>query len=187
MEALIAPGGQLDIYKSKVEKSAAYNFEKWGMSDLGQYNMEEEESKTEKKVLTYDEEIERLRGWIKERMDWVNQNLNSIAPQECTVKFVADGKILKTATEYIGKTISSFPRVPQKKGYVFAGWTTAYHMDFEEYLKYIDCTEEELAEFMEKDEIADLKKKWIQLRGTFYRNGCLGEICNIDCRLYSGR
>ena len=73
LEELVKDGGQLDIYKKRVEKSAAYNFEKWGMSPLNDDN--EKDGKT---GLTYDQEIERLRGWIKERMNWVEKNINSL-------------------------------------------------------------------------------------------------------------
>lgn len=117
LEELVKDGGQLDIYKKRVEKSAAYNFEKWGMSPLNDDN--EKDGKT---GLTYDQEIERLRGWIKERMNWVEKNINSLVPIQCTVKYVADGKTVATTTEYIGKKIHDFPKVPKKKGYVFTGW-----------------------------------------------------------------
>ena len=67
VEELIKDGGQLDKYKEKVKQSALYNFEKWGISPI---NYNEGDSAVN---LTYDQEVERLRSWIKERLNWVDK------------------------------------------------------------------------------------------------------------------
>lgn len=166
MEELIAPGGQLDTYASQMKITAKYNFEKWGMSELG-WEFDEEDKESD--PLTYDEEIERLRGWIRERINWVDRNVDSLVPVECTVQFKADGKLIATQTEYVGKTIQKMPQAPEKKGYEFSGWEVSYHMTFEEYLKYMDLTEEDLKYEFDEEEIKDLKKNGYNYEGEFGR------------------
>lgn len=161
LEELVKDGGQLDIYKKRVEKSAAYNFEKWGMSPLNYDNEKEGETN-----LTYDQEIERLRGWIKERMDWVDKNVNSLVPTPCTVKYVADGKTIATSTEYIGKKIHNFPKVPKKKGYVFTGWQVKYHLTYDEYIAlYPDVLEQDDKDT--KELLEQIKKNGYDYEGDF--------------------
>lgn len=182
---LIMPGGQLDKYKDEMVKTAAYNFEKWGMSDLGQDDMEEDSKGNN--YLTYDQEIERLRGWIKERTEWVDKNVASIVPQPCKVKFMADNKVIATKDEYIGKTISSFPTAPKKKGYVFVGWNAHFHMNFKEYLSYIGSTEEDLSEFMEPEEIKNLKKNGYDFDGEFSSSDILVKDTTLTAKYISER
>lgn len=155
------------------------------MSDLGQDDMEEDSKGN--KYLTYDQEIERLRGWINERTEWVDKNVASIVPQPCKVKFMADNKVIATKDEYIGKTVSSFPTAPKKKGYVFAGWNAHFHMNFKEYLSYIGSTEEDLSEFMEPEEIKNLKKNGYDFDGEFSSTDILVKDTTLTAKYISER
>lgn len=98
------------------------------MSDLGQDDMEEDSKGNN--YLTYDQEIERLRGWIKERTEWVDKNVASIVPQPCKVKFMADNKVIATKDVYIGKTVSSFPTAPKKKRLCFCRMECSFPYEF---------------------------------------------------------
>ncbi|MCR5704116.1 MAG: CotH kinase family protein [Eubacterium sp.] len=158
---LVREGGQLDQYAEQMKVTAKYNFEKWGMSDLGDLD---ENTKT----LTYEEEIERLRQWILQRMEWVDENVQKLYPVECQVKFVADGKTIATQTEYVGKPLSAQPKVPEKKGFVFVGWNTQYHLTYEEYLQYNNMTAKDLENVWEKEEIENLKKNGYTYQGEFF-------------------
>lgn len=161
VEELIKDGGQLDKYKEKVKQSALYNFEKWGISPI---NYNEGDSAVN---LTYDQEVERLRSWIKERLNWVDKNIKTLSPTPCTVKYVANGKTIYTGKEYIGKKLSNIPTVPKKKGYEFTGWTTKYHLTYDEYIiLHPDLSTDDLDDET-KAELEDIKKKGYDYEGDF--------------------
>lgn len=156
LEKLIEDGGQLDSYGKELSTSAKYNFEKWGMSELGQ-----------NENLTYEQEIDRLKTWIEKRMEWVDNNVQLIIPRECTITYLVNGKTYTTQKGIVGKSIEKFPSEPKKKGYVFAGWWADYSIDFEEYLKANGITLEDLREDFTEKEIKDLMKNGFRYKGYF--------------------
>ncbi len=149
MVELVKEGGQLDKYKEQMEITARYNFEKWGMSDIGfwwdDYYGESEESPATQ--LTYDEEIERLREWINLRIDWVDENVDSLEPREATLKFVVDGQEYATRTVSAGDCLTDMPQSPEKEGYVFIGWEKSLEYTYEELLDALGLTQSQVEEF----------------------------------------
>lgn len=175
LNELIAEGGQLDKYKARIEKSVNYNVEKFGMSPLG-YDEDDDviydESDTPAPiVLTYDQEIERLRTWITDRENWVDTHVEFVSPQECTLTYKVDGKVYATKTALVGKTIGETVGFPKKDGYIFTGWETSYHLTYDQYLRYLGMSEDEMEESYDEEELADLKAN-----GYTYS----GEISNYD-------
>lgn len=114
-------GGQLDQYKEKVSTSQQYDFEKWGF-----YNFDEEFNQCS----TYQEEVDRFKNWIRKRVQWIDENVNSLIPAEYKVTFKNDGKKYGEQTVLSNDGLTEFPKEPKKKGYVFAGW---YDGDGERY------------------------------------------------------
>ncbi len=127
---LIKDGGVLDQYADELTISANNNFDKWGFTDFdyddNDFDLDVDEvltKDTNKDQLTYPEEIERLKTWIQYRMDWVDENLDSIAPHDITVTYKVDGEVYATKTEKSGRGISDIPAAPTApEGYIFAGW-----------------------------------------------------------------
>ena len=90
-----------------------------------------------------------------------------MSPTPCTVKYVANGKTIYTGKEYIGKKLSNIPTVPKKKGYEFAGWTTKYHLTYDEYIiLHPDLSTDDLDDET-KAELEDIKKKGYDYEGDF--------------------
>ena len=174
IDELTKAGGQLDIYKKRFETSVNYNIEKFGMSPLSYEDGDDiidEGGEGEVVTLTYDEEIERLRTWITDRENWVDNHVNLLTPKECTITYNVDGKTYATKTAYVGKSINASVSIPKKKGYYFDGWYTSYHLTFDQYLEYMNMSESDLQDEMDADEIAQLKTN-----GYSYS----GEVKNSD-------
>lgn len=111
LQSLCAPGGMLDQYYGQIATACQYDQEKWGMHSFGQ-----------EKDLTLEEEKERLKQWILNRTAWIGQNVETLVPTECTVKFLSEGKLCETRKILMGSPIDSLPTPPARKGYVFTGW-----------------------------------------------------------------
>lgn len=157
LEEVVKPGGQLDYYKNRMSATAAYNFEELGMSPLNySWDSYYSDSGTNNN-LTYDQEIERLRTWIKDRMTWVDENVNDLIPQTVSVPFKVDGKVYKTLKGVVGDAIGTLPKAPAKKGYTFKEWQATVKLSFDEYINEFglyDSYEEEIDE----DLIESIKK-----------------------------
>lgn len=110
-------GGQLDKYYEELTISQRYDFEKWGAYNF--YWGEEEEGST---ALTFRQEADRFKTWIRKRVAWIDENVSSLVPVECTITYLSDGKVYSTQKAISGKMLSGLPKEPAKKGYVFAGW-----------------------------------------------------------------
>ncbi len=142
---LCRDGGQLDKYGKELEISKRYDYEKWGFYDLSW----EEEDKTP--ALTFQQEIARLKNWIQKRVAWIDENVNSLIPVECTISYRVNGKVYSTQKINSGKMITELPKDPKKKGYVFAGW---YGKEYGE--------EFQVTEGFFVSESLTLKAKWIK-------------------------
>lgn len=122
--AACADGGQIDIYSEKQYESQKHNYEVWEKySDVyGIFWEEDFEGGNAVSSITYDSEVKRLKEWVKERVDWIDENLPKLKKEYCTVKFVVDD--LEAATVQVEKdsVIGQFPEEPAKADYVFDGW-----------------------------------------------------------------
>lgn len=120
----------MDKYYEELAISQRYDFEKWGAFEL--YWFEETDTSN---ALTFRQEVDRLKTWIKNRVAWIDENVNTLVPMECTITYLVSGKTYSTQKIYSGKMISALPKEPKKKGYVFVGWYG------EEYGEEIQVTE----------------------------------------------
>ncbi len=129
VEYVTKDGGLLDQYYEQLKTAREYDHEKWGSYGNDYFDEGTEEEEAKKPDRTYSEEVEQLRGWIKSRTAWVNDNYkDNIRPLPYKVKFKANNKVIKTRTVFAGDPIGDLPNAPKKDGYVFAGW---YYMGFE--------------------------------------------------------
>lgn len=152
MEAC-ADGGQIDIYSKKQYESQKHNYEIWDKySDVyGIYWEEGSDEANAVSSITYDSEVERLKEWVKGRVDWIDENLKKLKKEYCTVKFMVDD--LEAASIQVERegVVREFPETPVKDGYVFDGW---YVTSEEEEYKY---------QFTESDYVTEdlvVKAKW---------------------------
>lgn len=131
LQAAIAEGGILDQYAAEIDVSQKNNFDMWGFTDFGgdwsddAYGDEDDDATTE--PLTYEEEIERLREWTAGRIAWIDDNLDSIAPEAITLTFMVDGKEYDTLQARSGRPVEMLPDAPKAPaGKVFGGWGCEY-------------------------------------------------------------
>lgn len=158
--AMLADGGMLDKYYDNLKTSASYNFEKYGMTDLDYNNSEDDNNK--KIVLTYEQELERLKSWVSQRLKWVDENIVNVkANKLCTLTYKVDNKVYATDEVY-SRNNSTLPKAPTKKGYLFKCWNTAYTLSYDEYISYFGYPED-----MSDEEIEDLKKYGYTYEGPF--------------------
>lgn len=178
LQQLTAPGGQLDLYAADMDITARYNFEKLGPSPI-------DDSAEEAPDLNYDQEITRLKNWIDQRLEWVDNNVAKLEPVETTVTFKDDkGNVIATRTGIVGKKLRDIPNAPEKKGYTFDGWEYTYIMNLDFILQIHGCkTEEELrAELLEEgmtkaevDDFIETYKKGEEVTGFFDRDTSIEE------------
>ena len=144
LEYVIQENGLLDQYYEMLYDARQYDYEKWGQYDEywgGDYGYADipdgmlENIKDIEDIIpddggdeppaprTYKEEMDQLKSWIRERIDWVDAHVNELIPKPCTVKFVANKKVVATKTLISGDMLGKLPKGPAKKGYTFFGWT----------------------------------------------------------------
>jgi uncharacterized repeat protein (TIGR02543 family) len=151
-------GGQIDIYSKKQYESQKTNYQIWEKySDRygheWYYTNGKNEGESVSNQITYDSEVERLKLWVKQRVGWIDENLNDLKRTYYTVKFMVD------ETEYISEqigendTIGIFPAVPEKEGYQFDGWYATKETEAGSY-KY------QLTENIKITEDITVKAKW---------------------------
>ncbi len=111
-------GGQIDIYAARQYESQKHNYEIWK-----QYSSEHWEGDSgESQEITYDSEVERFKSWIKERVDWIDDNLSRLRKQYFEVKFLVDNTEYSSVYVEENSTITGLPAEPVKAGYIFQGW-----------------------------------------------------------------
>lgn len=126
-------GGQIDKYSEKQYQSQKANYAilpKYSDTYMdGDIDYEELSNKND---ITYDSEEKRLKNWIIERVNWIDQNLDSIKTEYHTVKFMI-GKKEYAKVLCNSKDGVELPVEPVKKGYVFKGWFTTIKEGKESY------------------------------------------------------
>lgn len=123
LNQVIEKGGILDQYRDEIALSANSNFDTWGYTDFY------EDPDANKVKLDFEQEIERLRTWIINRMNWVDQNLEAVTPSEIHLTFMVDGQVYAERTTYSGRPLSNFPEAPTSDNpeRVFGGWLYTVH------------------------------------------------------------
>ena len=135
----IKDGGIIDTYSQKQYASQKANYyvnKMYSQDDILEYNdvlkdivndmkIDENIGKTTENMakITYDSEEQRLKQWIRERIDWIDKNISSINDYCASRQFVfmVNGKTYATV-DYIFDTGVELPKEPTKKGYSFCGW-----------------------------------------------------------------
>lgn len=162
-------GGQIDIYSKKQYESQKANYDIWPKySDNyggdwwfdGDGNPEEMITQP----VTYDSEVERLKTWIKQRVEWIDANLNSLKRTYYNVKFMVDDMEYVTVPVIENGSVGVLPAAPVKEGYVFEGWYVTAEANGESYeyaLTENTTINEELvvkAKWKEKSEVLPVQK-----------------------------
>lgn len=62
-----------------------------------------------------------MKTWIADRVDWIDNNLDTIAPKPVTLTYMVDGEVYKKVTTTSTKE-NDIPSAPTKEGYIFTGW-----------------------------------------------------------------
>jgi uncharacterized repeat protein (TIGR02543 family) len=126
-------GGQIDIYSAKQYESQKHNYEIWTKySDMfGNYWWEDRLANDGTTEVTYDSEVERFKEWIRQRVRWIDGNLDSLQKEYCTVTFQSEDMTITTMQVEKGSYLYDIPYPEEgKEGYTFAGWY--YTQDGEE-------------------------------------------------------
>ncbi|MDO4166383.1 MAG: CotH kinase family protein [Eubacteriales bacterium] len=134
-------GGQIDQYSAKQYESQKHNYEIWEKySDGGgdwwwSWFMEDDDTDLEddEVEVTYDSEVERLKSWIRERVEWIDGNLDRLQQSYYNVTFQVDGKDYAVCHAQEGERLEEFPEDPEKTGYTFDGWYVIYSDEDEQY------------------------------------------------------
>ncbi len=123
LEELARDGGILDGYCKETAASAYADQELWDPSQ--DYN--------------YENEIQKLKKWINQRLLWMDDNLSSIDNLIYKIQFTFDGEVRDTYFAEGGVPAWYIPDVPEKEGYVFIGW---FDENGKEYDKSLPVTED---------------------------------------------
>ena len=107
MEKLIEDGGIIDGYYEETKRSAQQdwiiNHENDGPFD-------------------YKEEVDALKKWIRDRIDWMDANLDLIDDLAHKVTFVALEEVQEVRYIENGYFLEELDKYPKKEGYTFIGW-----------------------------------------------------------------
>jgi len=106
LEMLIAEGGIIDGYYEETKASAK--------RDKDIYNPESDED--------FRYSIDHLKGWIRERLAWFDENLSFIDNMIHKVTFMTDDEVYSVIYKADTETIDGSEPFPEKDGYVFIGW-----------------------------------------------------------------
>jgi len=120
-------GGQIDKYSQRLYYSQKYNYEIWGKysDNNGSYWWVDALAEQEKTEITYDSEVERLKKWVAERVEWIDGHLEELKKTFYKVTLQIDGTDFTTLEVEKGTQLveeGRLPVPPQKEGYIFQGW-----------------------------------------------------------------
>ena len=112
LEKLIEDGGVIDQYYEETRLSAEADYKLYHEG----YDYEDEEE------FDYKNEVEKLKTWIRERIDWVDENFDLLDDMVHKVTFIVDGE--KYASDYLAldECLTGNEKYPEKSGYTFLGW-----------------------------------------------------------------
>ena len=116
LQEITKKGGRLDKYLEQMETSYIYDHEKWGAY--------------ESSLNEYKDEIEQLRKWINRRIKLVDEEVAELSDEAHSVRFMADGQLVKEVKVIGALREADFPEAPEKEGFVFAAWTDEDEFDY---------------------------------------------------------
>ena len=133
LEYIIQEDGLLDQYKEEVRASEEYNYAKYGNDDGGRGSF-----------AGYDEAVEHLRTWIKNRIKYVDENLKRDTLDQYSYRMIFkqdknDEHPMVFAYKNGGSNSWEVEK-PKKEGYYFNGWFTEDGIRFDNGEKDSDMT-----------------------------------------------
>ena len=111
---VVKEGGVLDKYIAELYASEQDNERRWDIK--GSYSSTGND-------FDYLEHVEELRSWLKERQQWVRDNIQEeLTKARFRVTYISDGKLLEEYEQDYLSEISTALAPPVKPGYVFSHW-----------------------------------------------------------------
>ena len=109
-EHLIEDGGLIDRYYEETRLSAEKDHEinPSGDGTEGEYS--------------YKAKVDKLKDWIRSRIDWLDANIQSVDELVHTISYVVEGEVVDKDYCETGDTIMMRFFEPEKEGYIFMGW-----------------------------------------------------------------
>ncbi len=104
---LIEDGGIIDQYYEETKASAA---------------MDAPINRSYEPEFDYKAAVEELKTWIRDRIEWIDNNIDTLDDMTHTVTFKVDNKDYMHAFIDTGLELEAAEAVPEKEGYVFLGW-----------------------------------------------------------------
>ncbi|MEZ3423911.1 MAG: CotH kinase family protein [Lachnospiraceae bacterium] len=172
-------GGQIDQYTAELASSQKANYIVNNMYNES-WSVDMDGNNTGR---SFESEVNRLKEWISDRVQWIDNNINTLYPKEYNITYMSDGKVYKKDI-YIKNNSSDigFPEPPVKKGYVFKGWYIKKVIDGKEneiYVKHgLDISEDTVfyAGWIKENEIVKATGiTFIQEETSYYTHNTL--IC----------
>ena len=106
LESMIEEGGLIDQYAQETRVSALADHNKFDPDhDFG-----------------FDEAVEELKTWIRNRIDWVDANLYTLDDLVHRVTFMAAGEVFAYDFMEPNDYVNGKEDYPEKEGYTFMGW-----------------------------------------------------------------
>ncbi|MBO5993920.1 MAG: CotH kinase family protein [Firmicutes bacterium] len=102
-------GGVMDKYYEETKDSAKQDHILW--------NPEEDPAEFDYKAIT-----EKFKTWIKNRISWVDENIDSLDSLVHKVEYYNDEELFLSTFVQDGHLIEGSEEYPEKEGYVFLGW-----------------------------------------------------------------
>lgn len=121
-------GGQIDQYAEQLYNSQKANYNVNNMFNGSVYDDSMPGSGMETDIrteVTFQGEVERLKKWVYERTEWIDNNIKLLYPVTYKTIYMSDGKVYNEGiyTKNSRRGVL-FPEPPVKKGYIFKGWYT---------------------------------------------------------------
>ena len=107
LERLIADGGVIDQYYQETRASAVQDYL---LRHPGQTDFD------------YLKQVEKLKDWIRDRIDWVDANLSEIDTMIHKVSFMVDGEVWRTDFRPESEPVKNNEKHPEPADRTFVAW-----------------------------------------------------------------
>jgi len=107
LNELIADGGVIDQYCEETRASAECNRAMYPNEDYAE---------------SYQAEIDNLKQWIRDRIEWVDANIGNLGEYIHRVEYVVEGQVYRADYYSTSDRITPDEAHPSIDGYTFVGW-----------------------------------------------------------------
>lgn len=138
LEDMVKDGGWIDSYAAEIRDSQVLNYQAastflWEEPVLPGEGGGEDESQKEaltegeiaerKQTYGFEQEVQRLKDWVKTRTEWLDANIREIRSEKHHVEFMDGEVMLQYLKLDLTEELTDMVPEPEKKaGYRFAGW-----------------------------------------------------------------